>query len=268
MSTLPQRDADRDADPQAHPAVRQYVLVCVSALVVVVMVLAVRGSGWTALLPLLAGGAAAVAGWSAGPLLVIACVGVLLRVRAREMHSGLIQGLPDALPLDLALAAAVLVYVVAQYRIQSLLRHVFPPDPRRRPLRRRPTARLLPPVHEPRSPDLVGPGEAARLVLGLLLVAGLAAMLWAVLSQWPPPWGFGRRAWVLLVLAWSGLAVVGMAFAVAGWQRMDRACPEEALMYLQDQLWRETRREQSRLNRWLVWARLRRQRAARREKTP
>jgi hypothetical protein len=39
-----------------------------------------------------------------------------------------------------------------------------------------------------------------------------------------------------------------------------RAPTEENLLYLQDQLWQQTRHEQATLNRWLVWARLRWQR--------
>jgi len=48
--------------------------------------------------------------------------------------------------------------------------------------------------------------------------------------------------------------------AVLAYARQASATPEEALLYLQDQVWRDTRCEQSRINRWLVWARLRWQR--------
>ena len=33
-----------------------------------------------------------------------------------------------------------------------------------------------------------------------------------------------------------------------------RLTADEAALYLQDELWRQTRREQSRINRWLAWA--------------
>lgn len=253
-------------DPRTHPAVRVYTLVCVAALVAVVMVLAARGLSWPALLPLLAGGAAALAGWSAGPPLVLLCVSVLLLVRVRDLHLTILAGLPDWLPMDLTLAAALLVYVAAQYRVQSMVRHIFPPDLRRRRRGRRTSTDIpLPPVEEPRSPDLVGPAEAARLVVILILVAALTALAWVLLLQWPPPWGFAHRPWALLVLAWLALGVSVTVMALSGWQHMNQAQPEQALMYLQDQLWRETRREQSRLNRWLVWLRLRRQRKAQQE---
>jgi hypothetical protein len=46
-----------------------------------------------------------------------------------------------------------------------------------------------------------------------------------------------------------------------------RMTPPEAGLYLQDVLWRETRREQRRLNRWLAWAWLRRRRREEREQS-
>jgi len=53
------------------------------------------------------------------------------------------------------------------------------------------------------------------------------------------------------------LAVAGIT---ASYVRLASATPEESLLYLQDQSWRHTRREQGNLNRWLTWARLRVQR--------
>jgi hypothetical protein len=214
----------------------------------------------------LAGAGAAAAGWSVGPPLVLGCVVGVLLVRVRYRSFQWLSGVPDVLALDLLLAAALLVYVASQYRLQSLLRSVFPADPRRRPPRRRPPgARPLPPVQEPRSPDLVGPTEVPRTVVVLIVLAALAAFLWVVLTRGESPLGLDPREWFLVVLVWAAGAVLAIAVAVTGWQRMSQARPEEALLYLQDQLWRETRREQSRINRWLEWARLRRQRSDRRE---
>ena len=59
-------------------------------------------------------------------------------------------------------------------------------------------------------------------------------------------WVFG----LLLVLAAGAVAYLGQ----------QRLTPEEAAMFLQDELWRQTRREQARLGRWLAWATLRRRR--------
>jgi len=52
---------------------------------------------------------------------------------------------------------------------------------------------------------------------------------------------------------------VGAAAALAYTKRALASSPEN-LLFLLEQLWRETRREQSRANRWLTWARLRAQR--------
>ena len=64
---------------------------------------------------------------------------------------------------------------------------------------------------------------------------------------------------VLLLIFLVGLtaAVLGGAAAYLHWAT---ASLVEHLLYLQDQTWRETRREQNRINRFLTWARLRAQR--------
>src|SRR5262249_35161929 len=66
---------------------------------------------------------------------------------------------------------------------------------------------------------------------------------------------------------WQAILVLGpgelrrrRASAVLGYLRSLQAPPADNFLYLQDQLWRQTRGEQSLLNRWLTWARLRLQR--------
>jgi hypothetical protein len=87
-----------------------------------------------------------------------------------------------------------------------------------------------------------------------------AALLWLALSTAEPPPAMAPGVWrgVLLVFV-IGLtaAVLAGAAAYVAWAS---ATPEEHLLYLQDQLWRETRREQNRVSRFLTWARLRVQR--------
>ena len=53
------------------------------------------------------------------------------------------------------------------------------------------------------------------------------------------------------------LAATGI---IVHYRRLTSATTEECLLYLQDQCWRHTRREQSSLNRWLTSARLRAER--------
>jgi hypothetical protein len=66
-----------------------------------------------------------------------------------------------------------------------------------------------------------------------------------------------RESWRVLRLIWMLVLVLTATAVVVGYRRMTAATPPESLLYLQDEVWRKTRREQSNLNRWLMWARLR-----------
>jgi hypothetical protein len=254
-----------DLDPRSHPAVRGYTLVCLLSLLVLTLALAQLDVGGLALLPLLAGSVAVAACWSIGPPLVLLCLCGVMFVQLRARGRGLFAGLPGSFAADLAVCVSTLAYVMGQYRLQSLVRHVFPPDYRRgRPRRGAPVARI-PPPEQPRSPELVGQAELLQMVLTALVVAGLASALWSAVARRRPPLGFDGREWQALLLVWAGGSVVALAGTIAGYLRLRQYTPEEGLVYLQDQLWRETRREQSRLNAWLTWARLRRQRQLRRK---
>jgi hypothetical protein len=257
-----------DLDPQTHPAVRHYTLLCLLSLLVLTLGLAQLDVGGLALLPLLAGSVAVAACWSVGPPLVLICLGGVMFVQLRARGRGLLAGLPGSFAADLAVCVAALAYVMGQYRLQSLVRNVFPPDYRRKRPRGGTPGPRLPPPEQPRSPDLVGQAEWLQLVLTALVVAGLASTLWSFVVRLRPALGFDSREWQGLLLVWAGGSLMVLAGTVAGYLRLRKQTPEESLMYLQDQLWRETRREQSRLTRWLVWARLRRQRKLRRKEIP
>jgi hypothetical protein len=121
------------------------------------------------------------------------------------------------------------------------------------------------PADQARSPELVGTNEIMQLVLTVLGCTGLAAVVWMILGTARPPLDFDRWEWPVVFVGWAGCLIAGVVWVVTGHLRWRRASPEESYLYLQDQLWRQTRREQSRLNRWLVWYRLRRQRRLRRQ---
>jgi hypothetical protein len=252
-------------DPRSHPAVRGYTLLCLLSLLVLTLALAQLDVGGLALLPLLAGSVAVAACWSVGPPLVLICLCGVMFLQLRARGRGLLAGLPGSFAADLAVCVATLAYVVGQYRLQSLVRHVFPPDYRRKRPRKGPAPARLPPPEQPRSPEGVGQAEVLQLVLAALVAAGLASALWSAVARLRPALGFGRQEWEALLLVWAGGSLMAVAGAVSGYLRLRRYVPEEGLVYLQDQLWRETRREQSRLNAWLTWARLRRQRKLRRK---
>ena len=275
---MSERDIDADADQ--HPGARAYALLCLAALAVMVMALVLRRPDPWALLPALVGGLALLFRWRGGPLLVLLAVVVLLWTWWRGINPGwLVFALvtwvrrllfaewvghlrlpvpnrqpPRAiLPLsDLLLALSLLAYAAGHYRLQGLVLRLFPPDPRRRREPSPPTPR--------RAPRLVTAQEIAGMLVALAACGGLAYLFWS--------WLRGRETDLEVPDAvWQGILVLwllgGGVLAVAGLLRylaLRRLTAPEASLFLQDVLWRETRGEQRRLNRWLAWAWLRRQR--------
>ncbi len=159
---------------------------------------------------------------------------------------------------DLALAIGVVGYITASYRLQSLQSHILPPDPRQRRLRsgergQRPEFAAEP---QKRSAQLLTPHEIARFVLALPFWALLGQAIFLLIGQpWTVP-GWSDRFVRLVLLAWLfilGLLVVASFFGQWRRRQMDGTA---ARVYLQDVLWRETRREQRRIFRWLAWRRL------------
>ncbi len=187
--------------------------------------------------------------------------------RRRLQHAALLP--------DFFLAAAVVAYVAGHYRLVSLTRNVFPVD-RRRKTRPRGDGRpalLSGPVHEQRrSPATVEPQEGGGLLLAAVLCASVGQIFWLWLSrrdattdlnallQLGATIRLGNGLWRLLVLVWVVGLLLAVAAGVLGYLGQRRLSPGEAGLYLQDELWRQTRREQARLNRWLAWAVLRRRR--------
>lgn len=249
--------SEPETDLSSHPAVRGYSLVCLLALLALTVLVTDRGLGWWGLMPVLLGAAALLFRWSVGPPLVLVTLAVLLAAQARFRNPRL--GWPQPpVAADLGICLVVLAYSAGQYRLLALTRHVLPPDTRRRALpgQARAAAREGP----RRSPEAVGPWEVPALLLSLPLWALLAAAFWVRLQLEEPLEDLPPVVWRALLLAWVfglGLAVTAAGLSYIGMGQAPRA---EARLFLQDQAWRETRKDQARLNRWLVWARLRRQR--------
>jgi hypothetical protein len=253
-----------------EPGVRAYVLVCLGGLLAIFVGLIERGGGLSALFPLIVGMLALILRWKGAPLyLVLSVVWVVwAAARGLDLFSSVLYTIGytpaskesfDWLPLpDSMICVGVLLYSAAYYRLQGLVVHLFPVEPRRYPssigMRRgvRPKPRLR------RSASLVSGPEIARL---LMLVAGCTAaafLFWFWLEHQrfrqersPDQW----RAMVLVWLFGVGLIIVTSVF---GYLNQRRMLPDEAALYLQDAVWRETPREQRRLAAWLAWARLRR----------
>jgi hypothetical protein len=241
---------------RAHPVVRNYMLFCLAALFSLVVCLADRGLEWWCLVPSLIGCLSVLTNWNHGPPLVLFSLAGLLGVagsRSRWSYAVWSRFSSPTL-MDLLLCIAVLAYVSGHYRLLSLMSHIFPPELRH--------ARGAPP--DPlrrRSPDLINGKEMALLGFALPTWVALAVMVWEFVMKsaiWGElPLNIPLALWRTLQIAWASLAVMAATGIVAGYLRWIAATPEESLIYLQDQCWRQTRREQSSLNRWLTWARLR-----------
>lgn len=174
------------------------------------------------------------------------------------------------LMLDVVLACAVVVYIAAYYRLLGVTRAIFPIDRQRRgpsPGKTPSGVPKLGPVLEPkRSPSLIDARELGKLVPAAIIATVLAQylLLWvqrrSARSDLAAHLPFGLsvriddRIWQLVVLL--SLSVLGLIVvtSVLGYLGLRRQTPAEAALFLQDQLWRQTRREQARLNRWLAWA--------------
>lgn len=245
-----------------HPAVRRYQLGCLACLLLVLVVLFAQGHGPWSFFPVLVGALGVVQRWRSAPLLFLATLAGFLAVQTVSLRAvARLDPLPGFRLSDWVLSAATLGYVMAHYRLQGLLVYLFPPDRRRRegPARRwlflLRKARV---IRVCRSPDLVSDRELSGFVLALPLWATMAQVCWLLL---PPSWSGLRlpgRAERALLLAWCVALVLVVTAALLdhlGWRRLTRT---EAALFLQDTAWRETCREQRRIERWRVWARWRR----------
>lgn len=253
-------ERDRPADPWQQQGVAIYALMGLMALAVVFLVLVQRGLGIWALVPVAAGLIGGVMRF--GPALFLLVLAVIADLLPVSFEAGTHRGALGSVP-DLILCGAVLAYVIAHYRALGMLRHIFPPDPRRREPRRgrgwspfRHRTRIVQPR---RSPGLVSSQEMVGVLLMLPIFAGLAQVIWKSVPFERGNPGLLPPIWHGLVLCW----LIGLCWIVAAgfldYARRRRMTATEAILYLQDGLWAESRREQRRLNRWWVWGRRRRQ---------
>ncbi len=254
--------------PVTRPFFDAYTVTCLIALAVIFTVELPQGPSLATPLLLMVGLAGVLLRWRVAPLLLVLlfATGHLLQ-QERLMGMGIMLHQARLLqPTDVALCAAMLAYVVAHYRLQALTRHVFPIDPgRREPVPRvgarsgdrAPTGGRGRIIRRCRSWSLVTPEEVGWLILALPIPALLAQLLWNVLNrQWNVlglPVVVGRVVLVMWVFAVGAFVIA----ALLGQWRLRRLSAAEATLFLQDVLWKETRREQRRVNQWLAWARLR-----------
>jgi hypothetical protein len=172
-------------------------------------------------------------------------------------------GIPPYPPVempDLVLAGAMVAFFAAQLRLNGLRGLLLPAD-----LRRRRRAGLGAQHEAERGEEFKRPRrvvslhEAPTLVLTLPLWVLLGQVLWLVIAA-DRGGEFEPEFLRIVTLVW----LVGVPTLVVGsllhfWNRSSMS-PEEAQIFLQDTLWRQTAREQRRVTRFLAWARLRQKR--------
>lgn len=251
-----------------EPGVQMYLLLCVAALAAItllhVSVLLPRPWGWLGVLVPLVGALALALRLPSGPILLLATYAFTEIVATYHERGGLrwtfrsgypfgrwffeAQELPRWFldPIHLLLGFAFLAYALGHYRLLGLTQNIFPVDPRRRRQTR---------TRRPAALATVEELAAALITMPLCVAAAELCWYWLV-GRWlllGLPATFSR----FLVLAWAVLAVTLVGAAALGWWRSQHQSPERAKMFLQDVVWRQTRGEQRRINRWLAWARLR-----------
>ncbi|MBA4064206.1 MAG: hypothetical protein C0501_10920 [Isosphaera sp.] len=270
------------------PAVRTYTIAALAALAVVFLVLFENGSDLGALLVAAVGAAGVFLRWTTAPGFVLVLVTYFmvfplgLPGSEFESRSEITDG--RFRPPDLMLAAAVVVYAAAQFRLYGFVRQAVASEGSDR----RPGD---PPARRP--PALVSANEFAVL-LGLSAVAVVLGQLvwWAATGvevvpgeDWPLRWAQDSRSQrQAFPRAFPGddgrfrdapaeplpprtsrfVLLVGMLFfttvvarLVFGYWRLRAMGPAEGAMVVQDGGWLETKRERSRLEKWRAWGRKR-----------
>lgn len=234
---------------------RFYETLCLAALVGVFLLLLARGVGSLVLLPLLIGvgglagrgrwGGKPLTLWRAAPFALVVCLAFLAGPMAGifaylPLVGGSLRLQATTLGEDALLALAVLGYLAGHFRLQGLELTPLPVDARR---------------PEPAGPSRrpVPAGEFVVLVLELAACVALAVLVWDRLPADRDDLEMDPALWRCLILAWLigvPTLVAGSLLVHLGRLRQTRA---EAELALQDEFWRETRREQRRLGRWLAW---------------
>lgn len=272
-------DADTDDDKEpgrfdalfdrfADVRVRGLLFAGLGGLAMLFVVLFMRGSDVGGLLIALLGSAGLVLGWRASPAFVLLILLYFLIF-------------PDGLPPpyenpeeleygtfrldDMLLAAALIVYLSAHYRLLGVNHMAMPAEPGG--FGRTATPRIRP-------ADLIRKGELARAFYLTAAVVVIGQIVWAVvvgleadvLASFPLYYnadapshvrtggdlGPGRTRLIAVV----GLLFFGTLFGrlVFGYWRLRTMSPAEGAMLLMDAGWDETRRERVRVEGWRMWA--------------
>jgi hypothetical protein len=248
---------------------QHYLLMSLSALVVMLSVLLHWGMDRWSFVPVLIGALGVTLRWRITPLLTLFLLAGLLLVSESSDRSLLPRSTARGFSLpDWLLCGALLALCVAQYRIQGLV-SIFPMQrktskakDKKDSVAGRSVLSLLSIGAGSGRP--VSPLEVGWLVLSLPIWAFLAQLCWQLAPVGTRVYGFTPQTWHGIVLAWllgTGVLVVAGILSYAGQRRLGE---RQAALFLQDVFWQETGWEQRRLGAWLAWARLRRRRKEKR----
>jgi hypothetical protein len=185
-----------------------------------------------------------------GPMLYLILLAFVQIVRFRQQ-----QGMPFPAtrlfePAEMLLATGTLLFIGSVFRIQGMTMHVTPPDPRIVPRRGKPD-RPLPP--QTRSDAALSPEEIALWLVTIPVFVLGGELMRLVLGQSTSIGGLPHAFSQIVLIIWSlvvGILIVASIFAY--WRRA-HADAETARMHLQEVVWRETRRDLTRIGRWLAW---------------
>jgi hypothetical protein len=244
------------------PAVRNYLVMCLAVLALILLIMVRRGLGYWGLLPVLVGLLGALLRWRAAPLMLIGFLAGMIAIddtlsvesRSRSREPAQRSSLEIWI-----LSGALLAYCAAHYRLQGLAVTLFPPDPRVDEWAA-PTdgSEPLGEGDQPRSARSVSSWEMSWLIMALPIWAFLGQIAGRLLPTGLSAYGLPPALWRALVLLWllgGGLLILAGILSYVGRQQMSR---REARLWLQDLFWQEIRNDLRRLSRWLAWARLRR----------
>ncbi|VTS03138.1 hypothetical protein [Tuwongella immobilis] len=243
-------------DRMTLPGLRIYLYLGFAALLFLLFVLGERNALAGGLICLFLGIPGLLFRWTFAPILVlILSFYFMLAPAGVPMSRAFVEEVPSLQLTDLLITAAVLVYLIAQYRVNSLLSQAFPLE---RPLIHRTAIPDEPPLDAPaQRPNTSVHDSEVKSILIQGVVFTLASLVGWVFLYYPPigARGFPSTTVRFWIAVWSiaGSMMVGhVVLSYLSWRNMRR---DEASMILRDALWWETRREQERLHHWRQWYR-------------
>lgn len=254
-----------EARPSPTPDTLPYQFLCGLGLGLIFLMQSEQGILLLNLLTIMVGALGLLSKLRLGPIYLLLTLTFAQLLHRYFVGRGTSEALLRAGPEELSpilLAVGVLAYVLGHFRLQGHWHEAFPRDPRQRtgPVKRPffgfRARRTVTPHRRPREEYRLE--EIPALVISALLPAVAASLACAWLARRAgafhdlPAWAM-RPLWFLLGCGLAGF-VLRHLLEIVRHRRMTSA---EALLWLQDQVWRETRGEQRRIQRWWTWQRLR-----------